>query len=349
MTGRSPTISRRDLLHNGAGLAMVVPMLGVLASPAAAQNAPFSDLLDVAAGLEFLETIIIAREGEILAERGYRGHSPSAPTNIKSASKSVIATLAGIAIERGVLRGVNQRIAPLLRTDVPADADPRIEEITVGHLLSMQAGLRPTSGSVYGQWVAGRNWVRGVLGQPFEDDPGGRMLYSTGSSHLLSALLSVATGRSSLANARDWLDAVEGFSIAAWERDPQGIYLGGNEMAMSPRSLMAFGEVWRREGLAGDRARTRIFPRSWVEQSWTPRTASRWSGDGYGYGWFLRIMAGEETRYAWGYGGQMLYIVPRLGLTVVMTSDDTPRPSTIADRNALHSLSTTIIERVRAG
>ncbi|WP_235031566.1 serine hydrolase, partial [Geminicoccus flavidas] len=91
--------------------------------------------------MEPLETIIIAREGEILTERGYRGHSPSAPTNIKSASKPVIATLVGIAIERGVLRGVDQRIAPLLRTDIPADADPRIEEITIGHLLSMQAGL----------------------------------------------------------------------------------------------------------------------------------------------------------------------------------------------------------------
>ena len=123
------------------------------------QNAAFSDLLAFGDELEPLETIIIVREGESRAERGYRGHSPSAPTNIKSGSKPVIATSVGIAIEPGVLSEVEQRIAPLLRTDIPADADPRIEEITIGHLLSMKAGLRPTSGAVYRQWDAGGNWV----------------------------------------------------------------------------------------------------------------------------------------------------------------------------------------------
>ncbi|WP_343315712.1 serine hydrolase [Brucella sp. BE17] len=347
MTDPFPAFSRRDLLRSGATIVLACPFFGALARPVGAQDTGFADLLDIAAGLTPLKTMIIARDGEILVERGFRGHATSAPTNIKSASKSVMATLIGIAIDRGILKGVEQRIAPLLRNDVPADADPRIEDITVGDLLSMQSGLRPTSGPVYGQWVASRNWVRGALAQPFEDDPGGRMLYSTGSTHLLSAILTGVTGRSSLANARDWLGGIEGFSIAGWERDPQGIYLGGNEMAMSSRSLLAFGELWRRGGL--DQNGARHLSASWVEHAWTTRTTSRWSGDGYGYGWFLRNMAGEEMRYAWGYGGQMLYIVRRLGLSVVMTSDDTPRPTTIADRDSLHALAAQIIERVRQG
>jgi CubicO group peptidase (beta-lactamase class C family) len=158
-------------------------------------------------------------------------------------------------------------------------------------------------------------------------------------------VLTAASGRSTLQNARDWLGAVEGFAIEGWERDPQGIYLGGNEMAMSPRSLLAFGEVWRRGGQAADG--TQVLPASWVDECWTARTTSRWTGDGYGYGWFMRRMADEDIRYAWGYGGQMLYIVPRLALTVVMTSDETPRSTTIADRDNLHALATAIIERTR--
>lgn len=346
MTDTPPHPSRRALLRGAALLA--APALVLPAASAFAQAAPLPDLLEEAAGLESLETVLIAREGEILAERGFRGHSLSTPTNIKSASKAVVASLIGAAIDRGVLQGVGQRVAPILRADLPADPDPRLQRLTIGHLLSMQAGLRPTSGPNYGRWVASRNWVRAALGQPFEDEPGGRMLYSTGSSHLLSAVLTAASGRSSLANARDWFGAVEGFSIASWERDPQGVYLGGNEMAMSPRSLLAFGELYRRGGLAAD-GKTRVLSQSWIEASWTRRAASRWSGDGYGYGWFLRRLDEEEALYAWGYGGQMLYIVPRLALTLAMTSDDQPRASTIAHRDQLHALAAAVVRRMRAG
>jgi CubicO group peptidase (beta-lactamase class C family) len=226
-TNTVPSQSRRDFLRRGAAFAMTASLANG-ASLAASQEIRFSAILDRAERLEFLETIIIAREGEILAERGYRGHTPSEPTNIKSASKSVMSALVGIAIGRGVLEGVDQRIAPLLRHAIPAAADPRVEDITVGHLLSMQSGLRPTSGADYGRWVSGPDWVRGALAQPFEDDPGGRMLYSTGSSHLLSAILTEMTGRSTLDNAQDWVGVVDGFSIAGWQRDPQGVFLGAS-------------------------------------------------------------------------------------------------------------------------
>ena len=100
------------------------------------------------------------RDGETAAERGYRGSTPDAPTNIKSASKSVISALIGIAIDKGLLEGPEQKIAPLLRRELPEDPDPRIADITVGHLLSMQAGLGRTSGPNYGSWVSSRNCAR---------------------------------------------------------------------------------------------------------------------------------------------------------------------------------------------
>ena len=199
-----------------------------------------------------LRTVIIARRGEILAERGYHGYSVTTPTNIKSASKSIISALVGIAIDKGILAGVDQKIAPLLKQDLPPDPDPRLSEITIGYLLSMQAGLERTSGANYGRWVSSPNWVRAALARPFVDEPGGSMLYSTGSTHLLSAILTRLTGRSTRALARDWLGPLEGFSIAEWERDPQGIYVGGNQMAMSARSLLAFGELYRNGGKTAD-------------------------------------------------------------------------------------------------
>ncbi|WEK05951.1 MAG: serine hydrolase [Candidatus Devosia phytovorans] len=313
--------------------------------PASAQTLDLTSILDQAAELEPLEAVMVSLDGEIVAERGYGGNSVDDPTNIKSASKTVISALIGMAIDRGEIESVDQPIADFLADDFPDDADPRLNEITVGNLLSMQAGLAPTSGPNYGRWVASANWVRNALAQDFETDPGGAMLYSTGSSHLLSAILTEATGESALANAHDWFEPVDDFHIGGWERDPQGIYLGGNQMAMSPRSLLAFGEVYRNDGLNADGER--ILSQDWIDQSWTERTKSRFTGDGYGYGWFLRNIGGEDVRYAWGYGGQMLYIVPSLELSVVMTSDENSPSAANGHRDALHALLGEIIGAVR--
>ena len=309
--------------------------------------AKLTRILDGAKELGQLKTLIVARNGRVLAERGYRGSSVTEATNIKSASKSVISALVGIAIDKGLLEGVAQKIAPLLKADLPPDPDPRLADITIGHLLSMQAGLERTSGASYGRWISSPNWVRAALARPFVEDPGGGMLYSTGSSHLLSAILTRAAGRSTLELARDWLGPLEDFAIAGWERDPQGIYLGGNQMAMSARSLLAFGELYRNGGKSPDGKQ--LLSPEWIAASWRPRTQSRFTGDGYGYGWFQRRIGGKQVHYAWGYGGQMLYIVPALDLTVVMTSDETSPAGRTGHRDSLHELLAAIMEIVDAG
>ena len=304
-------------------------------------------VLEDAETLEPLQAAIVALDGEIVAERGYRGHTTTGSTNIKSASKSIISGLVGIAIDKRVLDGTDQPIAPLLADDLPADPDPRINEITIGNLLSMQAGLERTSGPNYGRWVASDNWVRAALARPFVDEPGGRMLYSTGSSHLLSAILTKATGQSLRALARDWLGPLQEFEIGGWDRDPQGIYFGGNQMAMSTRSLLAFGELYRNGGRTS--SGEQLISARWIERSWERRTLSRFSGDGYGYGWFLRRIGGHDIRYAWGYGGQMLYIVPSLDLTMAITSSENAPSARTGYRDELHDLLRRVIEAIENG
>jgi CubicO group peptidase (beta-lactamase class C family) len=272
-----------------------------------------------AAQLPRLRSLVVLRDGqELVAERFNGGAGLNTPVNIKSASKSVISALVGIAIARGVLTGTDQPVAAILTNDLPPRPDARLARVTVGNLLSMQAGLERTSGPNYGRWVSSVNWVRSALGQPFVAEPGGPMLYSTGSTHILSAMLTRASGRSTHALAREWLAEPLGIAIPPWSRDPQGIYFGGNEMRMSPRALARFGELYRLDGVVGGR---RVLPEGWVAQSWTPRTTSPWSGERYGYGWFIGEVDGHPVRFGWGYGGQMVYVLPDLRLTVVMTSD----------------------------
>lgn len=310
--------------------------------PGARSSAMIQQVLEDAETLEPLRAVIVSRNGRVVAAKGYRGTTVDTPANIKSASKTIVSALVGIAIEKDVVEGTHQSVAELLPDELPEAADPRMRRITVGHLLSMQTGLRPTSGPNYGRWVASDDWVRTVLEQPFVHEPGGAMLYSTGSTHLLSAILTRESGRPALALARDWLGPQDGFRIVAWDRDPQGIYFGGNNMSMSARSLMAFGELYRNGGRATDGRQ--LIPPKWIQRSWTPRTRSRYTGDAYGYGWFLRSIAGHDVRYAWGYGGQMLYVVPSLGITVAMISAADAPSARSGHRDALHRLLAAIIE-----
>jgi len=309
------------------------------AHPAAATRgldpAMMRAVVDQARALPNLHALIVARDGETLGEHRFRGPPLDRPVNIKSASKTVLSALVGVAIARGVLEGVDQKVAPLLRADLPAAGDRRLQDIEVGHLLSMQAGLGRTSGQHYGRWVTSPNWVRHALARPFDDNPGGRMIYSTGTSHLMSAVLTRASGRGVHDLAREWLAAPLGISLPPWPKDPQGIYFGGNDMLMSPRALLRFGELYRR---GGEIDGTRILPASWVRESWRPRTTSPWSGNDYGYGWFSRTAGGHDVHFAWGYGGQMLFVVPDLRLTVVMISDPTPRPRAESHLPQLHAL-----------
>lgn len=289
-------------------------------TPGAAVSAAMAPAMKRAQSLPRLRALIIARHGTVLAEKAFRGSELNVPVNVKSVSKSVISALVGIAVSRGALTGADQPVDGLLADRLPQNPDPRLRKITLDHLLSMRSGLDRTSGRNYGRWVQSRDWVRHVLSRGFADEPGGRMLYSTGNTHVLSAILTRATGRTTLDLARDWLGKPLGISVPAWQRDPQGIYLGGNNMLLSPRALLRFGELYRDGGVYRGQ---RILAESWVADSWRPRTRSPFSGDEYGLGWFITEICGETVAYARGFGGQFVYISRSLGLTVVITSDPT--------------------------
>ncbi len=298
-----------------------------------------------AAALPRLRSLLVARQGTLLREAYFNGATASRRANIKSASKSIISALVGIAIAEGKLAGLDQPVAPFFTAYIGAHADPRLRRITIGNLLSMQAGLQPTSFGNYGDWISSRNWVRYILTRPFADEPGGRMLYSTGSTHLLSAILTKATGMSTLAYARSRLLEPLGIELAPWPRDPQGIYFGGNELALRPRELLRFGELYRHHGRLDGR---QIVPEAWVSESWVRRTTSPFNGHGYGLGWWQRRSGAHDVFFAWGYGGQYLFIVPDLELTVVVTSDpDAPREH---DHNrTLHALLDDLVRAAELG
>ena len=264
-----------------------------------------------------LHSILASVEGELVLERYFNGAGPNRSTNIKSASKSVISALVGVAIDRGFIPGVETPIAEYFSYLANSSVDPAKRAITIEDLLTMRSGLESTSGRNYGRWAYSKNWVRFVLDLPLIEPPGRRMNYSTGNTHLLSAILTKATGKSSWDFAQEALAEPLGFRMSSWSRDPQGIYFGGNNMALTPRQMLAFGEMYLAGGRWGDK---QVVPREWVEASFQARGRSRRSGQRYGYGWWTREFAGRQVWFAWGYGGQYIFLIPELDLVFVTTS-----------------------------
>lgn len=308
---------------------MTMLVIGIVlpgsASPASDSDRSVLDasaLLTAAAQMPRLHSLLVSHRGDLVLEEYFHGRGRYQPANMKSASKSVISALVGIAIREGFIESVEQSIADYF----PGLNDENVPEIkrsiTVGDLLTMQAGLRSTSNRNYGAWVVSDNWVERALEQPMVATPGTDMIYSTGSTHLLSAIIARATGMSTKEFAQRHLASPLGFTMAYWSQDPQGIHFGGNDMEWTPRQMLAFGELYLNDGVHDGE---RILPRDWVRRSHQPYARSpRGQGRFYGYGWWLRDLGGIRIPLAWGYGGQLILVIDELDMVVVTTSDSEP-------------------------
>jgi CubicO group peptidase (beta-lactamase class C family) len=263
-----------------------------------------------------LYSLLVSRRGSLILEY-YASPQRSRLSNVKSASKSIVSALVGIAVDRKFIKGIRQPIADFF-PELRKDPDSRKQRITIEDLLTMRQGLESTSFDNYGAWVGSRNWVQYALDRPVLAEPGEIVEYSTGSTHLLSAILTKATRKSTWQFAQETLFAPLGITLARWPRDPQGIFFGGNEMLLTPRQMLAFGELYMNEGRVKKR---QVVPEAWVETSCEGRGRSRFNPDQqYGYGWWSREFAGHEACFAWGYGGQYIFVFQDLDLVIVTTS-----------------------------
>ena len=291
--------------------------LTAIAAPAIlrAQTGAGVEIRAAAAGLGQLHAILAQRGGQVLLADAPRGSGLDRAANIKSCSKSLLALMLGGAIADGRIAGPQATLAQLAPGLIPRDATDGVGALTMEDLVTLRAGLQGTSGPNYGEWVASGNWVSYALRQPRIAAAGGRMIYSTGTTHVLGAAIATATGSTLLDLARTQLGRGLGIEIAPWTRDPQGFYFGGNEMALTPRAMLRVAVMMRDGGQYEGR---QVVPEDWLRASIRPRTRSPYSGLDYGYGWFLSRTGWVIAR---GYGGQLIAAHAGRDLAVAITSD----------------------------
>lgn len=306
------SVFNRSILFS---LLLVFLPYGVAAQSVVADT-DIEQVFEQAESISSLRSILIQQDGQLLGEDYFRNASPDHPYNIKSASKSIITLLTGIAVDQGHI-SLDETLADYFPEYFEANPSPRKEAITIRQLLSMQAGFETTSFQNYGRWVISDNWAEFQLDQPLEEQPGGRMVYSTGISHLLSVIITKATGTSTRNFANEHLFEPMNIRVGGWDRDPQGYYMGGNNLAMTPRDLLKIGQMMLDGGIWDGE---RIVSKQWVQDSFGTYTRSNFNPYDYGYMWWNRPVGAYQVYFAWGFGGQYIFMIPELDATVVMTS-----------------------------
>ena len=261
-------------------------------------------------------SFLVVRSDAIIFERYFNGATADDSNNVHSASKSILSTVTGIAIDRGDLSGLDQPLSELLPDHTDGiDADKAA--INVGQLLTMSAGFEWTEDQSEYRLEDQEDWVRAILDLPLEDTPGESFNYSTAQSHLLSAALTEATGQSTCDYAHTHLLEPLGITAEHWGRDPQGYFSGGYNLYLTPRELARFGQLYLQGGVyEGDQ----LVPKAWTEAAVDPQINAGW-GYSYGYLWWLWEPADEPIAIAWGYAGQLVYVIPDLDAVVVFTTN----------------------------
>jgi CubicO group peptidase (beta-lactamase class C family) len=283
-----------------------------------------------------INSLIVSQHGEIVTEQYYGRMHGGRGQNIKSASKSVLSILVGIAIDKGYLEGVDQTIEEFFPEYFTTNPDSLKASITIEDLLTMRSGLASTSRANYGRWVTSSNWIQYTLERPLQGTPGVDRIYSTGNTHLLAVILARASDMSLLAFSNHYLFHPMDIRITGWDRDPQGYYFGGNNMAMRPGDMVKIGRLMMNAGIYNGQ---QIVSSNWIIKSVKPVTGRISGVENYGYLWFQREAGDYQMYYAFGNGGQYILMVPELDSVITVT---TRNESGLPTRNYRRELMTTI-------
>ena len=233
-----------------------------------------------------------------------------------SITKTVVSALVGIAVRERKLAGVDERLADVFPEEFGSHTDPRKRSITLGELLSMTSGFCCTPAFL-------GDPVPELIQRPLGIDPGSGFHYDGGSSDLLSAALAKVTGMTAAQYAQAHLFAPLGIRGVRWDALGKRYSGGAAGLFLRPRELLAFGQLYLDDGRWRGKE---VVPAAWVRQS-TRAHVRVDRGIAYGYDWW--ITADPAPGFAaLGYGGQALFVFPRLDLVVVVTAasdDERPR------------------------
>lgn len=271
-----------------------------------------------------IHSLLIAHQGEFLLETYFPGQTSTGqqvnwnratPHEVQSTSKSFRSSFIGLAIDRGLIRSVEEPLTTFF-PDFSSELTGRKAEITLEHVLTMSTGLQwDETGAAQGNSdnslskmyaTPQSNWTRYVLSLPIQYTPGSSWVYNTGASLMLADILTRGTGTSGSEFVRDNMEQPMQMSTVTGHR-------------ILPRDMLKLGQLFLDGGTWQG---ARIISEDWVNESLTERFTFS-NGQAYGYQWWMRTVSTNSRnyriQYASGNGGQFIILVPDLDLVVVST------------------------------
>jgi CubicO group peptidase (beta-lactamase class C family) len=278
-----------------------------------------------AAELETLYGLLVVKNGQLIAETYFNEGSVGQKARIQSATKSVTSALVGIALDRGCLSSVEQKMLDFYPEVAGQITDPRKEQITLREMLQMRAGF-PWEESHADLWeglLSGR-YVPLIEAFPLVADPGTEFYYSNLTSNWLGIIVDRACGKHLRAYAEENLFSPMGVEAGTWGTDWEGHNNGCGDLHLRARDMAKFGLLYLNDG---DWEGNQIIPADWVHDSLRTYSEDAWDNIGrfrdigYGYQWWSARAGDQHVNFAWGHGGQLIVLVDELDMIVVTTAD----------------------------
>ena len=271
-----------------------------------------------------VHSVQLVRHGRLVLDAYFHPYNDRIRHDVASVTKSITSTLIGLAIAKGHVRDVNQPILSFFPgRDVTFAAQK--SKLTLEHLLTMQSGFdcgvemnnpRINVDTRLDEMRRSANWIQYALDMPIAVEPGTRFRYCNANCHLLSAIITRATGTNALGFARrEWFEPL-GIRDVAWPADPHGNNYGWGDLQIHPRDMAKLGQLFLQRGRWGER---QVIPERWIETATRPHVEQTGGNDQYGYLWWIPGPPYPGVFEAIGRGGQRITVWPAKKLVLVYT------------------------------
>ncbi|MDP4152224.1 MAG: serine hydrolase [Bacillota bacterium] len=277
--------------------------------------------------------IVIVKDGNVVYRQSFNGYDMCTPIHVASLTKSILSALTGIAVEQGYMKSVNQKVISFFPDYKFKDQCDNRDSATIENLLNMTV---PYSFADFEEpleaFSMSQDWVRFALEMIDKNGTIGNFKYSTEGAHLLSAILTRATGKSTREFANEVLfkpvgmaeielhlltaadmsfDTLFGKDLKGWANDPQGITTGGWGITLTPDDMARFGSLYLNHGFWNGK---QVIPKAWVS------ACSTANQNHYAYMWWQLAFGNLPAFAAMGDGGNIICCIPEKQLVIAVAS-----------------------------
>lgn len=293
--------------------------LALARSTPEAQGIPSKAILgfiEAADKINTLHSFMIVRHGKVIAEAWWKPDAAEKPHVLASLSKSFNATAVGLAVHEGKL-SLDDPVLKFFSADAPADCSENLKTMKVRDLLTMSCGHATEPKT------AGGPTVKQFLAHPVPHKPGTHFQYNTLGSYTLSAIVTKATGQTTLEYLKPRLFEPLGIEHPQWDSSPEGYSLGGYGLKLCTEDIAKFGQLYLQRGKWNGK---QLVPQEWVDQATRKQVPNEeeshakigidWQ-QGYGFQ-FWRCT--HNAFRGDGAGGQLCLVLPDQDVVVAITA-----------------------------